>query len=396
MSITLSQQASGNSQFRVEPDALLLTAACVWLINGLHARPEDGPAARSLMRATLPLTEASGADPGLLPYPASTAEEEEEEESGEEGEDSPGPVPYIPYGVIFLRRIMIHGAILRMRKGGPFLNVAAFHFFFNGTIDDIKHKYRKLGIIPREQLALPRNNTNRSTRTATYISTSDEPEELLFNLEAAGHRLPPPPVDSGSDVSDTEAADGAEATFGSIDASISQMWRQFLIDLSLKAPTPRGANKPSYLKLSKAERMDVNDSLYKNKCLSDMWNACQWKVGSKDDWDRTFNHLFPPRGHQTAGNVQNYTQCQYYTKWKEICEYTEAPTVNAIRRALRAKMDEFYWMPHACQDKLWVTTQVSSKGFRRLPPGSTGPAPQIIVRRREPRWNVGVVSDDST
>jgi hypothetical protein len=54
---TLAMQVSGNPDLRTKPDVLLLTTACVWLINGLHAHPEDGPAARCLMDSVLPVTD---------------------------------------------------------------------------------------------------------------------------------------------------------------------------------------------------------------------------------------------------------------------------------------------------------------------------------------------------
>jgi len=53
-----SLQEAGLLHHWFMPESLLLTAACLWLINSLHAQPEDGPAAHKLMRAVLPITEA--------------------------------------------------------------------------------------------------------------------------------------------------------------------------------------------------------------------------------------------------------------------------------------------------------------------------------------------------
>ena len=86
ISQTLCQQANGASHARLIPEALALTAACVWLLNGLHARPEDGPAARRLMDATFPLSEAQALNPDVFAYNTSRrAGWQEEEEEGEEG-----------------------------------------------------------------------------------------------------------------------------------------------------------------------------------------------------------------------------------------------------------------------------------------------------------------------
>jgi hypothetical protein len=93
MSQVLSQQAASDSASRVTPNSLLLTAALLWLINSLHARPDDGSAARSLMRAVLPLTDSDQADDTTLFYTSVETDEESVDEV----------LPYNPYGIVFLR-----------------------------------------------------------------------------------------------------------------------------------------------------------------------------------------------------------------------------------------------------------------------------------------------------
>lgn len=125
---TFILQANGRDSLRLLPDALTLTAACVWLTNSLHARPEDGPASRRLMDAALPLTDPEGVSDTVLGYRTSTAaraEEDVEEDEGEEEEEEEdghprAGAPYIPYGCIFLRRMVI-GDVPRLRFGGPAL-----------------------------------------------------------------------------------------------------------------------------------------------------------------------------------------------------------------------------------------------------------------------------------
>ena len=150
----LAFQAGGDSELCMNCKALDLTAACVWLLNSLHARPEDGPAARKLMDVALPVGEAedyrhddNDANTPLLAYqrshlpltgrrlddtvdyseeiddeenplPQVTHAEEEEEEEEEEDEDEEGEgrrqvflnaergVPIVANGVVFFRRIM--------------------------------------------------------------------------------------------------------------------------------------------------------------------------------------------------------------------------------------------------------------------------------------------------
>jgi hypothetical protein len=389
LSRILGAQALGTPAFRVKREALLLTAACVWLVNGLHSRPEDGPAARNLMKAILPVTDSDGhrdrdahGDHDTLAYATTRPEEEEEEEDSDEGESAPS-VPYNPYGVVFLRRVVLNKSIVpRLRGGGPFLSPPAFRYFFGTSQDEISYKYYKVGIVPRELVAQRRVVTNKTRRTTTYISFSDERELDLFNLAEQGYRLPSPTVDEGSDLE----AEETEPT-GNIDAEVSKMWRQFLIDMALKTPNPRGATVTSYFTLSRKDRRAVGEEVYQNPKLSDMWNACQYKVASNEDWKLAFNHLFPPFGHQTSQNVQNYTQCIYYTKWAEIRATADESAVAAIRQQLLKKLYTLVWIPHAVQDKMWPTSQ-TAPGFSRLPPNTTGPAPRILIRGK-PEWESG-------
>jgi hypothetical protein len=377
----LVMQASGNPALRVKPDALLLTAACVWLVNGLHARPDDGPAARSLMQAILPIADADVPDNETVAYPRRHQAVEEEEEEEDEDNDVPS-VPYNPFGVVFLRRLMLDVQVPRMRAGGPFLTEPAFRHYFKATREELKFKYCSTGIVPREVLGRERIVTNKTKRTTTYInpSTDGAPEPTLFDLAAKGYALPLPPVDDGSDV-DTEEED-LEGT-GDIDKEVSKMWRQFLVDIALKTPNRAGATNASYFKLSRDDRLFVSEDVYKNTRLSDAWNACQFKVGGKEDWERAFGHLFPPHEHKTAQTVQNYTQCKYYLQWKDICATAEPASVDAIRRQLWKKVYSFAWIPHAGQDKLWSTSHLAR--FTRLPPGSQGPAPRLLVKA-QPDW----------
>jgi hypothetical protein len=331
------------------------------------------------MEAVLPLTDGSDADPDTLFFAARALPEDVEEEEEDDDEDA-SVVPYNPFGVTFLRRVKVNVAVPRLRAGGRYLTAPAFKHLFRATEDEIRYKYYSVGLIPNELTIKARVVTNKKQVTPTYFNFSAEPEPVLFNLAEKGHTLPPPPEDDGSDIeSETEADPNAS----DIDVSVSQMWRQFLIDLALKTPVARGATSPSYLKLSEGERTSVREDLYMNSTLSDMWRACQYKLASREDWTRAFDHLFPPRDHVTSATVQNYRQCKYYIKWKEICATADESSVAGIRRQLKKKLDTLLWIPHAGQDKLWNTSQLAK--FVRLPPNSTGPAPRILIKQ-QPTW----------
>jgi hypothetical protein len=335
------------------------------------------------MESVLPLTDPEGADEELFACPISRrTEDREDEESGSDGEAAPRP--YNAFGLVYLRRVVIDVDVPRMRSKGPFLTIPAFKYIFGASLEDIGLKYHNVGIVPREIASEQRIVTNKTKFTPTYINTSGQPNLNLFNLADKGISLPPAAADSGSDIEDEELEE-VDETAGDIDAQISQMWRQFLLDVAMKTPNPRGVGSPSYFTVSRDDRLSLGEALYLNEKLSDMWRVCQYKVGSQEDWKTAFGHMFPPASSKTSRAVQNYTQCKYFLKWKEICATATPATVTAIRRELWKKVYSLAWIPQACQDKLWVTSQTTS-GFTRLPPNSSGPAPRILVKRK-PTWD---------
>jgi hypothetical protein len=200
-------------------------------------------------------------------------------------------------------------------------------------------------------------------------------------LAEKGHALPPPPVDDGSDNEHGVINGGAAG--GNIDQVTSDLWRQFLIDVANKAPNPRGAAHNSYSKLSHDERCSVGEDYYKNNKLRELWNSCHWKMAEKSEWTRAFDHLFPVDAHVTHSKAQNYQQCLYYMRWKEISGELRGAnqrSLDAMRRSLRRRLDTLSWIPDACQDKMWPTTRPANSRFKRYPIDSTGPAPRLLFR----------------
>jgi hypothetical protein len=208
--------------------------------------------------------------------------------------------------------------------------------------------------------------------------------ESVVELAAQGHSLPPAIIDDGSDVDESMGEDE-----GDIDSKVTAMWTQFLVDMLLKTPNARRASGASSLKATAQQRLLAREDFYRNTNLSDMWNYVSYKVGDQDAFDLAFSHLFPIPEYETPASTQNYGQCRYYTTWKEICVTADRSAVNAIREAIRKLFSRLLWIPHACSDKMWPTKVV--RGFTRLPPGSTGAAPRILIRSI-PTWSA---SDDN-
>ena len=103
----------------------MLTAATIWLINGLHSRPDDGWASRDLMCAVLPHTE----DDSNLGV---SFQEDEQEEDGE------GSVPHAAFSLIFLHDVWLppESTVPRMCIGRA-INDYTHKFYFGLTFHDI-------------------------------------------------------------------------------------------------------------------------------------------------------------------------------------------------------------------------------------------------------------------
>jgi hypothetical protein len=393
ISKVLYYQANAVNHCRFMPESLLLTAACVWLTNGLHARPEDGPAARRLMDAILPLTEADEVSRDILAYNTKVrgggGEEDEEGEEEEEAGSDGNAVPYNPYGCVFLRRLRL-GDAPRLRVGGRDLSDPAFKFWFKGTIEQVTAKYQLGGLIEKD-VKRPSNKGN----VPLYINWTGAPEPELFDLAAKGHTLPPPAED-GSDVEERSDASRSPSPSPTIDGFLSQLWRQFLCDITFKSPIPRNPANPPHLKLTKVQRAQGREDIYQNLVLSEVFNCVAYKRGTRDDWQRAFKWLFPERGQLVSKKAQNYPSCRYYKKWLEFINNPnhDDALIRDTRRAVWNRLRKWRWIPDAHQDRMWSTS--AFPGFTRWPPLSSpssgsgkedDAAPRILLKEgKVPRF----------
>jgi hypothetical protein len=373
-------------------ESLLLTAACLWLVNGIHARPEDGPAARDLMRATLPVTEDSNTILEYLAYNTRIAPswQHEEEESDPDEDLSTVGVPYNPYGCVFFRRIVFPGEgaeVPRFRMGGRGISAPSFEFWFDGKNREyVKAKFQRTGILSRNAVANIRSTTNKRS-LVPYINLSGAPEPMLFELGAQGFSLPPPDLGQAADVIDRSSPPLSDQP-EDIDAQISNLWRQFVMDLTSKSPNQRGVANPSHLRLSNIERTSGDDSPYRNIRLPEIFNAVWYRKSTTEQWRASFDWLLPKPGHRTSDGVQNYHTCMYYRTWMGMLEENREnlDVIHAIRNAFWDRIRQWRWIPHAQSDKMWPTSakKPSSRGFTRWPPApDRPPAPHILLHSRE-------------
>ena len=81
-------------------EAMLLLATLVWLVNGLHSRPDDKNYAQNLVTAALPHSARIEVDDSVVLWPTRTNIDAD----GDEGPISP-TVPCVQHGLVFFRDI---------------------------------------------------------------------------------------------------------------------------------------------------------------------------------------------------------------------------------------------------------------------------------------------------
>jgi hypothetical protein len=362
------------------------------------------------MVAILPHVDRDGADPNTIAFKPRTSHDEHdgddhvEESRSTDSDDSMVPrprlratantVPYNPYGLVFLRTIRVGDRypVPRLQRSDllrfQMLSPHAFQNIFNTTRDEVDAEFFQSDMVKKPH---PTRVPNKVHRTARRIVRNNAGrEDRLFDLTSKGYKLPEPAVDEGSDMdvgSDHQPV--LPASDDNLDSKLSNLWRQFLVDLTAKAPNPKSAVLPSYCKLSAEQRSKVHDRDHQNIKLSDYWNDCQWKISTEDEWCLIFDRLWPDKDKILCGSsVQNYKSAIYYIEWTTLTSNSDLPTVSAMRKELRKRFDSLFWVPHAQTDRIWHTKYL--KGFQR----SSGddhlqPAPRILINwaaDRRPSW----------
>ncbi|RDB24557.1 hypothetical protein Hypma_008348 [Hypsizygus marmoreus] len=385
----LQAQNDSPGTHRVQPRALLLTATCVWLANGLHARPDDGSAARSLMHASLPhITLTGEVDRNLLAYPTrrrrgNTGDDEDEPYDDDDLYDD-ATHPAVRFGVVFLREISFQAApkppIFRMAH--PILSENAFHHFFGADIEAVKRKYGFTMFYSRADIP-PDRVSNKTRMMASYL----EPAQPLFSLDAQGYSLPPPIVNDAPEEEEEGEEEGEQAEPESLDVMVSNVWRLWLKDVFKKCPNPKG--RPySYCKLTEIERSAATEEYFNNRTVSDVFKKCYYKVRTPRDEDLAFNHAFPAKGQHVGAIIQGYNQTAYRVRWLTLMSDSDEETASAIRKAVKKKYRSLFWIPHSVQDKLWPSSSNPS-GFTRCHE-EPGPAPRILTKA-VPLWEEDMV-----
>jgi hypothetical protein len=330
------------------------------------------------MGCVLPQVDVRGADTTFFAYGRAIDEDDDDDDDY----DGKTTLPASPYGLTFFHGLRIGPQYPVPRfKAGTALSLRAFHFFFGIEFEDIQENFFRPGHVNRPQ---PIRSKNKVRQTQRYVPNDDAPSAPLFHLRAGGVQLLPATREerSDSEMEEDQSEDEVGRDEINVDGQLTKLWRQFIVDVTEKVPNRKRADEDGYCVLSATERRSATDAIYQSLRLSDFFNDCQWKVGKEDEWDATFDHLFPLQ--EKRGKVQNYGTTLYYNMWQKIKDRSpDQETVVAIRRALKSKFDMLLWFPCAQADRIWPTASNVSRFKKFVDP--RGPAPWVLCRRR-PTW----------
>ncbi|KAF8155454.1 hypothetical protein B0H34DRAFT_675652 [Crassisporium funariophilum] len=198
LSSTLTVGGEGKADIRSSKQALLLTAACVWIINGIHSTPDMGLSSPDLMNAILPHVERKSANLDILAYGTPLDEDEDiSKTNSEDDNDEPRPakrcrdavtLPAVPWGLLFHRDICVEPKhpVPCFVKEGDFISKKTFMYFFKVPMKNIRNH------IVNTTLCTPIHSArimNKQQRT-TIFAPDDEPHDL-FKLGNRGLMLYP-------------------------------------------------------------------------------------------------------------------------------------------------------------------------------------------------------------
>jgi len=340
------------------------------------------------MKATLPHVDRVGADPNILafgtPYDDDNGIPSDDDDllPAHRPRNDEETLPAMRDGILFFRDIMLGGGIQvpRFRNNTQgFLPDTAFQYLFKVSFENIEGTYFREALVAPPHPARVRNRTHRTPRFRNYGHVQ---EGRRFNLAAAGHRLPTPPMDPGSDME----VDVEHDPEPHIDDECTSTWLQFLLDLTAKSPNRRGATKGPYCILDAAARLQVTDATYSDRRVSNYFNDIQYKIiDSQEGWRRIFDRFFLKKGVMREGTTQNFKQCTYLAMWKALCERASEDIVEVMRDGLFEKFNQLYWVPAINKERIWYT-KVEPRFTKPAGLDPEEPAPQIFVYRTRPLW----------
>lgn len=330
-------------------------AAVVWMINGVHSRPNSESGGRACQKIAIPLFEDYSAtdlqDAGYSDRELNALEEQYAES------------PFSPFNVVFMRRIFFPPETNTVRLPMGRVLPEKFHIWmFGKSLADLRLQFKATGIIRRRDLPAQRYPMNKGLSRARIGPT---PASAFFvGLSEIEEE---PVIDVGPDVPVNQQVFDDEEQEQTVEEKVADIWAQFPCCVLQKIGNPKSKwSLPSYCRIHQQDRQKVTIDVMKDTNLAKVFARVQVSLTTIQRWRTAFEACFPPKGHITPKSAQAWTQMRYYMNWKTLVASLQAPDADRVREILWHEFEKLTWIPAATGDRPWRTDRQSS--WTQLPP----------------------------
>ncbi len=248
-----------------------------------------------------------------------------------------------------------------------------FQYLFGKTYQQLRDKVIPKGIALRTEQPKKRYTAIKGL-SHPRIERPDEQIQEEF-LQLADIPLEQPYVEYGPDI-DPELADNPTQDPQPAPVLLDSIWRQFPVDILQKSGNPRSHLKPSYCILDHCKRRCIKLEEFNTPRLSNLFSHVQIKDSTESEWNKTFNHLFPPQSHICPPKAYHYPQAKYYLAWKELMSRVTPENAQKLRASMKVLFDELTWDPAESRARLWSFG--AEVGFNVVPEDAMDTAARII------------------
>ncbi|KAF4568669.1 hypothetical protein EYR36_010682 [Pleurotus pulmonarius] len=356
--------------------AMLTTyAATVWMINGIHSRPDTHPGGRACRAVAVPkYADYSHEDLISLGYNENAAAHVTDDDTA----------TFSPYGVIFMRRIYFPPEANTVRLAvGARLSLDHYEYVFNKTLPELRRMFGATGITRRRDLPRTRFRMNKGmSRPRTGPSTIDVPPNF-FGLDAVEEVIT---QETGPDV-DAAAHVLEAAPQKTVEQKALDLWQQFPSCVLQKIGNPKDWAFSSYCRLSQTERRVAGIEKMKTTNLAVVFARVQVKAATKQEWQDAFNAIFPPKGHNLPPSAQCWPYMMYYQDWKLLLASLNETNAREVRKVIWKEFKKLTWVPNATNDRPWRSNRMDAPWAQYPEPGSDPedpftsdgiPGPQVL------------------
>lgn len=362
----------------VTPAVLSTYAAVVWMVNGVHSRPNPESGGRACRNVAIPHFEDYSATELLN----AGFNEGELDTLADEHADT----TFSPFNVLFMRRIHFPPETNTVRLPMNRLLPERFHtWMFGKSLADLRLQFKATGIVRRRDLHAQRFPMNKGLSRARIGPT---PPNALTAFVGLADIEEDPILDVGPDVPVQQQVlddDGAEPE-RTVEQKARDIWAQFPCCLLQKIGNSKKWSLPSYCRISQLHRQSVTIDVMKDTNLAKVFARVQVCHTDKARWRKAFEACFPPKGHTTPQSTQTWTHMRYYLDWKTLLASLDIRGAETVREVIWEEFKNLAWIPAATGDRPWRTDRMQEPWIQLPPLNDTGnpfaqpniPGPQVL------------------